>query len=412
MIPAETIENIRKKFTAFDPDMNERIRRHWAASEAAGLKYGGITAVHKATGIAISTIRKGLYELANETEEPGKTDQNNKRIRRPGGGRKTVTDKDAELIPALDILVEPGSRGDPMSPLRWTCKSTRNLAEELTLQGHKISHTKVSNLLHSMEYSLQSNRKTKEGTSHPDRDAQFLHISEHVKDFQRHDQPVISVDTKKKERVGEFKNNGQEWCKKGEPIEVNIHDFVDKKLGKVVPYGVYDLLTNKGWVNVGIDHDTAEFAVGSIRRWWHEMGKPLYPYATDLLINADCGGSNGNRVRLWKFELQKLADELDITIHICHFPPGTSKWNKIEHCLFSFITMNWRGKPLIDHATIVNLISATKNKTGLEVRCLLDTKKYLKGIKISDEQMAQLNILPDAFHGEWNYTIAPRNIKQ
>ena len=263
-----------------------------------------------------------------------------------------------------------------------------------------------------MEYSLQSNRKTKEGTSHPDRDAQFLHISEHVKDFQRHNQPVISVDTKKKERVGEFKNNGQEWCKKGEPIEVNIHDFVDKKLGKVIPYGIYDLSANKGWVNVGINNDTAEFAVESIRHWWYEMGKTLYPSATDLLINADCGGSNGNRIRLWKFELQKLADELDITIHICHFPPGTSKWNKIEHCLFSFITMNWRGKPLIDHATIVNLISATKNKAGLEVRCLLDTKKYLKGIKISNDQMARLNILPDAFHGEWNYTITPRNIKQ
>ena len=332
------------------------------------------------------------------------------RVRRPGGGRKRLVDIDAALQRDLEALLAPYSRGDPQSPLRWTCKSVRQLAAELQGQGHGISHTVVAELLQQMGYSLQGNRKTLEGSAHPDRNGQCEHINQRVEAAQAGGQPVISVDTKKKELVGDFKNGGREWRPKGQPEAVRVHDFVIPELGRAAPYGIYDLTDNTGWVNVGIDHDTAAFAVESIRRWWLAMGRPRYPAATQLLITADGGGSNGYRVRLWKQQLQELANQTGLAISVCHFPPGTSKWNKIEHRLFSFITQNWRGKPLVSHEVIVQLIAATRTATGLQVRCELDTNTYPQGVKVPDQEMAQLNLTRDEFHGEWNYTLAPNSV--
>ena len=374
----------------------------FAAAEARAAGYGGIAAVSRATGLAASTIGRGLKELAAAGLEGD-------RIRRHGGGRKALLVSDTKLLDDLLTLVAPSERGDPMSPLRWTCKSLRRLAAELRALGHRISHTVVGELLKQQKFSLQGNRKTREGDSHPDRDAQFAYINESVTRMLAGRQPVISVDTKKKELVGNFKNGGREWRPRGDPEEVRVHDFLIKELGRAVPYGVYDLAANEGWVSVGIDHDTAAFAVQTIRSWWHNVGHPQYPGASCLTITADGGGSNGSRVRLWKYQLQKLADELGIEINVHHLPPGTSKWNKIEHRLFSFISMNWRAKPLVSYRVIVDLISATTTDTGLKVRCELDKKSYPKGIVVSDQEMAKIKILRADFHGEWNYTIRPRN---
>lgn len=398
-------EGVKQRYELMKLHLNERARRLFLASEAIALGYGGIMKVHKATGVARSTITDGCKDIKS------KDSMDPERIRRSGAGRKKTTDKDPTVISDLENLIEPTTRGDPKSPLRWTCKSTPKLSEELKKRDHNVSHTWVGRQLHKLKYSLQGNKKTKEGTSHPDRNAQFEHINEKTKEFLREIQPVISVDTKKKENVGDFKNNGREWHQKGNPERVRVHDFKIKELGKVNPYGVYDFANNRGWVNVGIDNDTAQFAVESIRWWWHEMGNSTYKKVTKILVTADCGGSNGYRNGLWKAELQKLADEIGVDITVCHFPPGTSKWNKIEHRLFSFITQNWRGKPLISHATILSLISATTTSKGLKVKCRLDTNQYPKGIKVTKEQLAQLNIQGDIFHAEWNYTIRPRNMK-
>ncbi len=410
MITSDKIETLGKKYLLLMPNLNECTRRQWAATEALALGHGGITAVHKATGIALSTICIGLNELKYTSCVLGNTNHGHKRVRKEGGGRKKISDHNPELISALDSLVEPHTRGDPMSPLRWTCKSTRNLANELLQQKYLVSHSSVANILHEQKYSLKSNRKTDEGKSHPDRNAQFEYINEKVKSFHEKKQPSLSVDTKKKELVGNFKNNGREWLAKGISTKVKVYDFPEKDVGKAAPYGVYDILQNNGFVNVGISNDTAAFAVESIRQWWYQIGKQSYTHAKEILITADCGGSNGYRVRLWKLELQKLADELGLSISVSHFPPGTSKWNKIEHRLFSFITKNWRGKPLIDYVTIVELIAATKTNAGLKVYCRLDKKTYPKGIKISDEELNKIKIKYDEFHGEWNYTIMPQNI--
>jgi len=329
------------------------------------------------------------------------------RVRRKGGGRKRLLASDPTLKEDIEVLLSPYTRGDPESPLRWTCKSVRNLADALHHQGHSVSHSTVASLLEEMGYSLQANRKTTEGKQHPDRNAQFEYISRLVQSHQRSGEPVISVDTKKKEKVGDFKNGGQEWHPQGHPEKVRVYDFIDKKLGKVAPYGVYDLTKNNGWVSVGVDHDTAAFAVASIQRWWRKMGSPAYPTASHLLITADSGGSNSARNRLWKVELQKMANRTGLAITVCHFPPGTSKWNKIEHRMFSFITQNWRGKPLVDRATIVNLIGSTKTKEGLKIRCELDTKTYPKGIKVTDAQLEKVKLKKHKFHGDWNYTIYP-----
>ena len=393
---------IRERYTQLSPHLDERGRRIFAAAEARAAGYGGIAAVSRATGLAASTIGRGLKELAAAGLE-------NDRIRRHGGGRKALLVNDTKLLDNLLTLVAPSERGDPMSPLRWTCKSLRRLAAELRALGHRISHTVVGELLKQQKFSLQGNRKTREGDSHPDRDAQFAYINESVTRMLAGRQPVISVDTKKKELVGNFKNGGREWRPRGDPEEVRVHDFLIKELGRAVPYGVYDLAANEGWVSVGIDHDTAAFAVQTIRSWWHNVGHPQYPGASCLTITADGGGSNGSRVRLWKYQLQKLADELGVEINVHHLPPGTSKWNKIEHRLFSFISMNWRAKPLVSYRVIVDLISATTTDTGLKVRCELDKKSYPKGIVVSDQDMAKINILRADFHGEWNYTIRPRN---
>ena len=397
----ETVEDIRTKYHYISFCLNERSRRMWAATEAKSFGRGGITVVSEGTGIDPKTIRKGLLELDEKQRAPAN------RIRRTGGGRKKLTKTHNNLLDDLESLVEPDSRGDPESPLRWTSKSTYKLSEELKSEGYSVCQRTVCSLLADLDYSLQSNKKTKEGTNHPDRDAQFQYIYKQVKYFQSHNNPVISVDTKKKENIGEFKNAGREYRKKGTPIEVNGHDFPDKNLGKVSPYGVYDVSKNKGWVNVGISADTAEFAVHSIRCWWYIMGKNTYPHARELLITADCGGSNGHRVRLWKVELQKLATELESKISVCHFPPGTSKWNKIEHKMFSYITKNWRGKPLITRETVVKLIASTKTTKGLEIRAMLDENVYEKGIKVADEELAIVNLVKADFHGEWNYTIMP-----
>ena len=395
---------IRKKYEVLLPILDERTRRLWASAEAMALGYGGQTMVAEATHMSRSTINIGLRELREDDFEE-------KRVRSAGGGRKRLTDCAPSLKSELEALVEPTTRGDPESPLRWTCKSTRQLAAALQKKGYKIGRQKVAHLLYELGYSLQANRKTKEGTSHADRDAQFRYINEQVLAFQGRGQPVVSVDTKKKELIGEFKNGGREWEPKGRPLAVGVYDFIDKRLGKVNPYGVYDQTANVGWVSIGVDHDTAEFALESIRRWWKNMGRVRYPKAKRLLVTADCGGSNGYRIRLWKVALQKLADELGLRISVCHFPPGTSKWNKIEHRMFSHISMNWRGKPLTSHEVILNLISSTTTTKGLEIHAELDTGTYPKGIKVSDEELKRVNIKRAKFHGEWNYTIAPTKRK-
>jgi hypothetical protein len=400
------IETIRQKYLALSPVMDERMRRQWAAAEASALGWGGVTTVATATGLARNTIASGLRELEHRQAHP--EEAVGRRIRAPGGGRHLVTQTDPGLWPALDALVDPVTRGHPESPLRWTCKSTRTLAEELQRQNHPVTDRTVAALLKQAGYSLQANRKTKEGASHPDRNAQFEYINRQVIACQRRYQPVVSVYTKKKELVGEFKNVGAEWQPKGQPEEVKVHDFPDKELGKAIPYGVYDLARNEGWVSVGIDHDTAQFAAASIRRWWQEMGSSRYPQATELMITADGGGSNSSRNRLWKVALQDLANELGLALRVCHFPPGTSKWNKIEHRLFCFITKNWRGRPLTSYEVIVNLIAHTTTETGLTVQAALDTSEYETGIEVSDAQLARVRLTPAKFHGEWNYTIRPR----
>jgi hypothetical protein len=400
-----TIRRIAAKYRSLGELMDERMRRQWAAAEAHAYGWGGLQAVGGAIGMSPNTIRKGLGELAAREANPNEAVST--RLRREGGGRKRCSEADPELIAALARLVEPVTRGDPMSPLRWTCKSTSNLAEELTRQGHGVSPRTVGRLLSADGYSLQSNRKTKEGGSHPDRNAQFEHINRMVKAFQHRGQPVISVDTKKKELIGEFKNGGREWRPKGEPEEVKVHDFIDTELGKAIPYGVYDVSENKGWVSVGIDHDTARFAAEAIRRWWKKMGVKRYADARELLITADGGGSNGSRCRLWKVALQELATKLQLPIRVCHFPPGTSKWNKIEHRMFCHITQNWRGRPLVSHEVIIQLIANTRTKAGLKIRAELDTGRYPTGIKISDDELAALRLKPAKFHGDWNYALLP-----
>ena len=384
--------------------LDERLRRLISAAEAKVLGHGGITAVAEATGVSRRAIHSGLKEL----ESPQPMDMlTTSRIRRPGAGRKNIIEVDTTLAPDLERLIEPVTRGDPESPLRWTCKSLRTLADELNKMGHKVSHTHVGKLLVKLGYSLQGNKKTLEGSSHPDRNSQFEHINTQVADRLNKGEPVISVDTKKKELIGRFKNNGRTWRPKGEPAEVKVHDFIEES-GRANPYGVYDIGADEGWVSVGTDHDTAAFAVQTIRRWWFVIGRLAYPGAKDLLITADGGGSNGSRVRLWKLELQKLADEIGIPIRVCHYPPGTSKWNKIEHRLFSFITMNWRGEPLVSHEVMLNLIANIKTKAGLSVKVELDNREYPKGIKVPDDVFAAIKLKRDDFHGDWNYSISPR----
>lgn len=406
MQDATLIERIRLKFRSLDAVLDERSRRQWAASEARECGYGGVTAVALATGLARNTIAAGVRELEYRERHPN--EPVSVRLRQSGAGRKRLTDSDPALVVALEALVEPLTRGDPESPLRWTCKSTRRLATELTSQGHPVGYRTVAWLLHEAGYSLQANRKTREGNQHPDRNAQFEFINAQATRFQKRRQPVISVDTKKKELVGDFKNGGREWRPEGKPEKVRVHDFQDKELGKAIPYGVYDVTNNQGWVSVGIDHDTAYFATASIRRWWREMGSGRFPRANELLITADGGGSNSHRTRLWKVALQQLANDLGMKLTVSHFPPGTSKWNKVEHRLFSFITQNWRGKPLASIQVIVNLIAATRTRKGLIVKAALDEARYETGIEVTDEQMAKLNLEPAAFHGEWNYTIMPK----
>jgi len=396
---------IRRKYRSLNMVMDERLRRQWAATEARDLGWGGVTLVARATGLSRTTITVGLHEL--DQPAPQRAAEAD-RVRRPGGGRRPLKETDDGLLAALESLIEPTTRGDPQSPLRWTCKSLRRLAEELTGQEHPISPNSVAALLHEAGYSLQANRKTREGASHPDRNAQFEHINAWVRQFQDRGQPAISVDTKKKELVGDFKNAGRQWRPQGQPEDVRVHDFLDKRLGKAIPYGVYDLLNNQGWVSVGIDHDTAQFAANSIRRWWREMGCRRFPHARQLLITADGGGSNGSRSRLWKVSLQALADDLGLRLQVCHFPPGTSKWNQIEHRLFSFITQNWRGRPLVSHQAIVNLIASTTTRTGLVVKAALDTQRYETALQVGDEELARLRLTPLSFHGEWNYTLLPR----
>ena len=390
------------RFEKLAPFLDERMRRLVAASESLAIGFGGTSQVSRQTGVSRRAIIRGIKELDEAPSVQGG------RVRRPGGGRKRTVDKDASLKTDLERLVDPVTRGDPESPLRWTCKSVRKLAEELNRLGHQTSHRMVAELLPELGYSLQANRKTLEGSSHADRDQQFQHINQHVTEFLQQQQPVISVDTKKKELVGNFKNHGAELRPKGDPEPVRVHDFVIPELGRAAPYGVYDLANNSGWVSVGVDHDTSAFAVETIRRWWYRMGQQSYPQATKLLITADSGGSNGSRVRLWKVELQRLADETGLELRVCHLPPGTSKWNKIEHRLFSFISQNWRGKPLVSHQVIVDLIAATSTKTGLKVRAQIDSNLYPSGLKVSDKQVAALHIERDAFHGEWNYKILPQ----
>jgi hypothetical protein len=406
-----TLEAVRRKFELLRPLMNERMRRHWAACEAMTLQRGGVTLVAQATGLSRTTIWAGLRELRHPPDVPGDVPADGlpfERCRRTGAGRPFLEQTDPTLAKDLEDLLEATTRGDPQSPLRWTCKSTRNLADELNHQGHRVSYRTVAALLHDMDYSLQANRKTREGKQHPDRDAQFQYIDKQVRAFQKDGQPVISVDSKKRELIGDFKNAGQEWRPIGCPEKVRAKDFPDKQLGKVTPSGVYDLTYNEGWVSVGIDHNTARFATQTIQRWWHEMGAPLYPEADSLLVTADAGGSNGYRPRLWKVALQELAETTGLRISVCHFPAGTSKWNKIEHRMFCQITKNWRGKPLLSRAMVVNLIGHTKTKTGLHIRAELDTNAYEIGIKVSDEELAAVQIEKASFHGEWNYTISPK----
>lgn len=398
-------ETVATKFRALAPFLDERRRRLWAGAEALALGHGGLTMVAAATGLRPHTVGAGIRELQAGVLTSALPAT---RVRMPGGGRKALTEHDPTFLRDLESLVEPVTRGDPMSPLRWICKSTRQLAAELGRQGHRVSHQTVAEALHALDYSLQSNRKTKEGASHPDRDAQFAYINEQTKEFQQRSQPVISVDTKKKELVGDFKNGGREWQPAGQPELVRDHDFLDRDLGKAVPYGVYDVTANQGWVSVGIDHDTPAFAVQSVRLWWEQMGRPTYMQATELLITADGGGSNGSHARRWKTELQRLADETGLQIRVCHFPPGTSKWNKIEHRMFCHITQNWRGRPLISREVIVQLIGSTTTRTGLTIRAHLDASSYPTGIKVSDAELAAVRLEPADFHGDWNYTITPQ----
>jgi Rhodopirellula transposase DDE domain len=401
--------DIQRRFRSLAPFLDERMRRLVAASESKAIGYGGVSVVARATGVSRRAITEGIKELKEPKKRKVRLEE--VRIRRIGAGRKRTVDKDSSLLEDLDRLVDPVTRGDPESPLRWTCKSVRRLAEELQYEGHAVSYQTVAELLHALDYSLQANQKTLEGSQHADRDEQFEYINRKAQRYLKQGEPVISVDTKKKELVGDFKNAGREWELKGQPEEVRVHDFEIREpdKGKVAPYGVYDLGRNVGWVSVGVDHDTAAFAVESIRRWWRWMGTRSYPQAKRLLITADSGGSNGVRVRLWKWELQKLADEIGLEISVCHFPPGTSKWNKIEHRLFSFISQNWRGKPLISHEVIINLIAATTTATGLAVKSKLDTNTYPAGLKVSDQQMAELQLRRDKFHGDWNYSLLPRS---
>jgi hypothetical protein len=405
MQDTRVIERIGTKYRALEPELDERRRRQWAAAEARDLGWGGVTAVAVATGLSRTTITAGLAELALPPERRAAAAG---RVRRPGGGRRPQTETDPGLLPALEALLEPVTRGDPQSPLRWTCKSTRRLAKELTRQGHPVSDRTVAGLLHQAGYSLQANAKTREGRQHPDRDAQFRYLNDLVRRRLDRGQPAVAVDTKKKELVGDFANGGREWRPAGEPEAVRVHDFPDAQLGKAIPYGVYDLANDQGWVSVGIDHDTAQFAAASLGRWWRRMGRRRFPHATDLLLTADSGGSNGPRSRLWKTSLQELADATGLTLVVCHFPPGTSKWNRIEHRLFSFITQNWRGRPLVSHQAVVNLIAATTTRTGLRVEAALDLGRYDLAVKVSDDELARLNLTPHPFHGDWNYTIKPR----
>jgi hypothetical protein len=401
------INSVRKKFNSLEPLMTERLRRQWAACEAESLGRGGVSWVALATGISRTTITTGQSELRRCREHPA-AGLSPERIREPGAGRPRAAEKDATLVKDLEKLIDSTTRGDPQSPLLWTCKSTRRLAGELRRQGHRVSHVTVAALLEGLGYSLQANRKVKEGSLHPDRNAQFEHIARQVREFQKRGQPAVSVDAKNKELVGDFRQKGREWYRHGQPEEVRAKDFADKELGKVTPEGVYDLARNEGWVSVGIDHDTAEFAGESLRRWWQCMGSRVYRHARELLVTADAGGSNSYRSRLWKVVLQRLADELGLAITICHFPPGTSKWNKIEHRLFCHITENWRGRPLRSRAIVVNLITHTTTEAGLSVKAELDTHCYPQGIKVTNEELAAVNIKPSRFHGDWNYTIRPR----
>lgn len=402
MQDAQVIDGLELKFNALVGDLDERGRRRWAATEAMALGYGGITAVSLATGLSDRTIRNGIKELQSDNPLPSG------RQRRIGGGRKPLESSQHDLIDAIDRLVEPTERGDPESPLRWTCKSLSNLKRELVSQGYRVGRTKISNILRSLGYSLQGNRKTREGTDHPDRNAQFEHIARRVRACQRGCRPAVSVDTKKKETLGKKANVGKEYRPKGEPLEVDTHDFPDKELGKAIPYGVYDIKSNEAWVSVGISRDTGEFAVEAIRRWWRRMGKKRYKKPKRLLITADSGGSNGHRNRLWKYELQRLSDQTGMIIEVCHYPPGTSKWNKIEHRLFCHITRNWRGVPLESHQVVVSLVGSTRTAEGLEVHCRVDENDYPKGRKISDAEMANIKIKRNSFHGDWNYEIKPR----
>lgn len=400
------VKNLKQKYELISGHLNERTRRIWAASEAKLLGHGGVSALAKATGLSRVTIHSGLAELESQKDilAPGS-------VRCSGGGRKKITDIDSKLLSDLEKLLEPSVRGDPESSLRWTCKSTRHLAAELNKNGYRVSDRKICDLLSDLGYSLQANFKTKEGNEHPDRDKQFLHIYRKVKRFQNRKQPVISVDTKKKELVGNYKNSGKEWNKKGKPVEVNAHDFPDPKVPKAAPYGIYDITENKGWVSVGISSDTAEFAVASIERWWLMMGQAKYSEAKTIYITADSGGSNSSRSRLWKYELQKFSNKYNLEVYVSHFPPGTSKWNNIEHKMFSYISINWRGQPLTDYNVVVNLIGSTKTNSGLEIRAELDSNEYQKGIKISDEDFENLKIYTSKFHGEWNYIIKPQTEK-
>jgi hypothetical protein len=405
MIQPNIVNAIKDKYETLRSELDEKARRLWAAAEANSIGHGGIRAVARATGLAVSTIRIGQSEIKRSSKI--QKDQEARRIRRKGAGRKLIIELDSELLEMLDLLVEPTSRGDPMSPLRWTCKSTRKLANELSLMGHVVSHTKVGQLLSGLNYSLQGTRKTMEGATHPDRNAQFEFIYKQVKDFQSCNQPVISVDTKKKELIGCFANGGSEYQPKGKPVEVEAYDFPSLADGKGIPYGVLDITNNHGWVSVGTDHDTSQFAVSTIRQWWCQMGQHAYPQAEKLLITADGGGSNGSRNRLWKYELQRFAEETQIAVTVCHFPPGTSKWNKIEHRMFSHISKNWRGRPITSHEVMVNLIANTTTEAGLKIQAAIDLNEYPTGIKVSDKIMKSLKVEKNDFHGEWNYTVDP-----
>ena len=401
----DALSALKRKLRSIWPHLDERTRRLMAANEALSLGYGGVSLVHRASGLSRKAIARGVREISRG----GAPLQG--RVRRPGGGRKRLTVSDPELLSALDEMIEGHTRGDPQSPLRWICKSTRAIARELSQQQHPVSHMKVAQMLHDLDYSLQSTRKSEEGADHPDRDAQFRHISTEVKRCLRQGIPVISVDTKKKELVGNYENKGQQWRPTRGPIRVQVHDFPGPEVPRAYPYGIYDIGRNVGFVNIGTDHDTGEFAVASIRGWWRAEGRRIYADADKILITADAGGSNGWRLRLWKLELQTFADQTRLQVSVCHFPPGTSKWNKVEHRLFSFISSNWRGEPLRDYETIVHLIARTTTAKGLKVTCRLDRRKYPTGRQVSDEEMQQVNLKPNKFHGEWNYVIQPRGIR-